>query len=62
MAKSKIQDDSTTSNEVVEFSQSTDIVSIKVIADFDTLKAGDELEVSQNIAEILVFKKLATIK
>lgn len=63
MAKKVKQEDETTASvEAVVFSQSTDVVIVKVIADFGTLKAGDEVEVSQNIAEILSHKKLVEIK
>jgi len=60
--KAKQEDETTASVDAVVFSQSTDVVIVKVIADFGTLKAGDEVEVSQNIAEILSHKKLVEIK
>jgi hypothetical protein len=57
MAK-KQKETTTTSVEVVEFSQSTEIVSVEVVTAFKGLEVGEVVEVSKNVAEILTSKGL----
>jgi hypothetical protein len=58
MAKSTNKETQPTSIEVVEFSQSTEIVNIEVVKPFKGLEVGSVVEVSKNLAEILTHKGL----
>jgi hypothetical protein len=58
MGKQTKKETTTASVEAVEFSQSTELVSVEVIVSFKGLEVGQIVEVSQNIAEILTFKGL----
>lgn len=58
MGKQTKKETTTASVEAVEFSQSTELVSVEVIVAFKGLEVGKIVEVSQNIAEILTFKGL----
>jgi len=62
MAKVKQQEETQSASiEAVEFSQSTESVMVEVVEAFKGLEVGIQLEVSKNVAEILVHKKLVKI-
>jgi hypothetical protein len=58
MAKVTNKKTQPTSIEVVEFSQSTEIVTVEVVKPFKGLEVGTIVEVSKNVAEILTNKGL----
>jgi hypothetical protein len=58
MGKPTKKETTTASVEAVEFSQSTDIVSVEVVTAFKGLEVGQIVEVSKNVAEILTSKGL----
>lgn len=58
MAKVNNKETQPASIEAVEFSQSTETVSVEVIKAFKGLEVGAVVEVSKNIAEILTSKGL----
>ena len=58
MAKKVEKETQSASVEAVEFSQSTAPTMVEVIVAFKGLEVGTKLEVSKNVAEILIHKKL----
>lgn len=58
MGKKVNKETQSASRDAVEFSQSTETVEVEVIEAFKGLEVGTKIEVSQNIAEILINKGL----